>query len=226
MSDTESSDLLSEEPPTLYQLIRRHKRNATRLVRSVRDGKGNIQTSPSGIAKTFTRFFQAKYAKIEVDPESVQTLATLIQTDGFQATGMEYEAPFTQSEILKATNSGGHNRAPGRDGLGLGFYKATWAVIREDLGSILIDMFFEGTITAQQKQGIIVCLSKAKSMLTPEDRRPITLLNTDYNAHHRTATTPHYREAPKYNTILWSTRKHHIRRRGYSEGHHCLRGMH
>jgi hypothetical protein len=41
-------------------------------------------------------------------------------------------------------------------------------------------MLFDCTLTAKQKQGIIVCLPKAKTMLTPEDRRPITLLNTDY----------------------------------------------
>jgi hypothetical protein len=146
----------------------------------VRDGEGNIQISPPGIAKSFTRFFQEKYAKIGVDLENVQKLAAHIQTDGSQATGMDYEAPFTLSEIYNAIHSGGHNRAPGRDGLGLGFYKATWEVIREDLGSILNEMFFEGTITAQQKQGIIVCLPKTKTMLTPGDRRPITLLNTDY----------------------------------------------
>jgi hypothetical protein len=219
MSGTESSNLLSEELPTLYQLIRGHKRNATRLVWSVRNGEGNIQTSPSGRAKSFTRFFQEKYAKIEVDPENVQTMETYIQTDGSQATGMEYEAPFTQSEILKATKSGEHNRAPGRDGLGLGFYKATWAVIRGDLGSILNYMFFEGTITAQQKQGIIMCLPKAKSMLTPEERRPITLLNTDYKILTR-IIAQRLRpiiEKRLSTTILWSTRKHHIRRRGYSE---------
>jgi exonuclease III len=69
MSDTESSHLLSGEPPTLYQQIPQHKRKDNRLVRSVRDGEANIQTSPPGIAKTFTRFFQEKYAKISVDLE-------------------------------------------------------------------------------------------------------------------------------------------------------------
>jgi hypothetical protein len=40
-------------------------------------------------------------------------------------------------------------------------------------------MFFEDAITTQQKQGVVVCLPKTKSMLTPEDRLPITLLSTD-----------------------------------------------
>jgi hypothetical protein len=41
-------------------------------------------------------------------------------------------------------------------------------------------MFFDGAITPQQKLGIIVCLPKNGPMLKPSDRRPITLLNSDY----------------------------------------------
>jgi hypothetical protein len=44
MSDTEASDLLRVEHPTLYQRIPRHKHNATCLFQSVQDGEGNIQT--------------------------------------------------------------------------------------------------------------------------------------------------------------------------------------
>jgi len=40
-------------------------------------------------------------------------------------------------------------------------------------------MFFGDTITPQQKAGIIVCLPKPAPMITPTDRRPITLLNSD-----------------------------------------------
>jgi hypothetical protein len=41
-------------------------------------------------------------------------------------------------------------------------------------------MFFDGALTTQQKLGTIVCLTKHGPMLTPADRRPITLLNSDY----------------------------------------------
>jgi hypothetical protein len=113
MSDTEASDLLHGEHPTLYQLIRRHKRNATRLIRNMRDGNGNFQTSPSGIATAFTTFFQAKYTNIEADPVSVQTLATLICTETPRDTDLNNESPFTHTEIHTAITSGGQNRAPG-----------------------------------------------------------------------------------------------------------------
>jgi hypothetical protein len=41
-------------------------------------------------------------------------------------------------------------------------------------------MFFDRATTPQQKLGTIVCLPKSAPMLTPANRRPITLLNTNY----------------------------------------------
>jgi hypothetical protein len=41
-------------------------------------------------------------------------------------------------------------------------------------------MFMQRTVTPQQKHGIIVCLPKHTGAQTPEEYRPITLLNTDY----------------------------------------------
>jgi hypothetical protein len=91
-----------------------------------------------------------------------------------------YETPFTQTEIHTDITSGDQNRAPGRDGLELGFYKATWPIIRDDVCLILDDMFSEAVITIQQKQRTTVCLPKTNRMLTPADQCPITLLKSDY----------------------------------------------
>jgi hypothetical protein len=41
-------------------------------------------------------------------------------------------------------------------------------------------MLFDGAITPQQKLGTIVCLPKHGPMLTPADRLPITVLNSNY----------------------------------------------
>jgi hypothetical protein len=56
---------------------------------------------------------------------SEQTLATQIRNETPEDMGLHYESPLTQAEILYAITLGGQKRTPGRDGLGLGFYKAT-----------------------------------------------------------------------------------------------------
>jgi len=50
----------------------------------------------------------------------------------------------------------------------------------DDIRRVLNTMFFDGAFTPQQKLGTIFCLSKNGPMLTPADRRPITLLNSNY----------------------------------------------
>jgi hypothetical protein len=112
--------------------------------------------------------------------ECVYTLAQQIRADVPQTIDNTLETPFTSTEIYNANYSGGQNRAPGRGGLGLEFYKATWTFIWDDICRILNAMFFEGAITPQQKLGTLVCLPRPTKMLTPADRSLITLLNSDY----------------------------------------------
>jgi hypothetical protein len=133
--DTATSDHIFGEAPTLYHLIRRHKRRSNNYIRSIRDDDGVIQTSQNAIASAFTRFFQHDYNNIDVDAESLRIFGTMIQTtlpDDFAST---YEAPFTATEIQHAILSGGANKAPGHDGLGADFYKVAWPIIGDDLDS-------------------------------------------------------------------------------------------
>jgi hypothetical protein len=46
--------------------------------------------------------------------------------------------------------------------------------------TIFTQMFRARKLTEKQKQGVIICIPKYERPNTPEDYRPITLLNTDY----------------------------------------------
>jgi hypothetical protein len=91
----------------------------------------------------------------------------------------DLETPFTITEIHHAISSGRQNRAIYPDVISFEFYKRMWAFIQNDLCSIPNKMFFGGCHHPTTKVGIIICLSKPAQMLTPADRRPITLLNSD-----------------------------------------------
>jgi hypothetical protein len=92
----------------------------------------------------------------------------------------DYESPFTLEKVHQAIDAGKKNRAPRRDGLGLEIYRAAKTIMGDDLCRLLNTMYFDGATTMQQKLRTIVCLPKHGKMLTPADRRPITLLNSDY----------------------------------------------
>jgi len=38
------------------------------------------------------------------------------------------DMPLTSEELQRAVNKGGGNKAPGNDGIGLEFFKATWNI--------------------------------------------------------------------------------------------------
>jgi hypothetical protein len=69
VTDIAPADKIPGESPTLYQLIPRHKRRFSRMVRSVHDDTGTIQTSVTSIASVFISFFEHKYRRI--DPETI-----------------------------------------------------------------------------------------------------------------------------------------------------------
>ena len=89
--------------------------------------------------------------------------------------------PSTKRKYTKPyKRAGGQKKAPGTDGIGREFYSHNWGSIKDDLCEIVNQMFWAGTISQQQKRGVIVCLPKAQGNQPPEDYRPITLLNSDY----------------------------------------------
>jgi hypothetical protein len=177
--DNAEADTFEGEQPTLYHLIHMQKRRAARTIRRVRDGNGLIQTSPKGTALAFTTHRRTKYDNINVDDECARALAESIRVERPMISADILENPFDPKELHNAIQSGGRNRALGRDGLRLEFYKANWEAIRYDLCIILNHVFFRGRHHPEAKHGTIVCLPKPYRMFTPSDCRPITLLKTD-----------------------------------------------
>ena len=88
--------------------------------------------------------------------------------------------PISPEEVHFAVRKRAKNKAPESDSLGLEFYKTNWVMIKDDIGSMMNQMFTEGNVSTQQKYGVIVFLPKPSETTTPADFRPITLLNTDY----------------------------------------------
>ena len=69
--DNDDQNKMEDEEPSLHNLLKRHKRQESRMVNSVYDNDGNIQTTPMNILRTFTMFMKKKYDTIQVDSDSV-----------------------------------------------------------------------------------------------------------------------------------------------------------
>jgi hypothetical protein len=186
--DTNETDRIDGEKPTLYNVLQMTKRKEERTIYSLRDAAGEVQTSPSGIARTMTSYLREKYDKIEVDAHSIQKLVDVLNTPSQKLYAEELVQPFGKDEIYQAFRAGGQRKAPGVDGIGRAFYLRTWDVIQADMVDIFNQMFWSGNITPQQKHGVVICLPKGQNSCTPRDYRPITLLNEDYKCLARMVT--------------------------------------
>jgi len=82
------------------------------------------------------------------------------------------EEPVTFDELFCAIKQGKPNKAPGRDGICLEFFKHAWETTKQDLLDVMNDMYKGGKITDQQKYGIIVCIPKKETLHSQKTTDP------------------------------------------------------
>jgi len=90
------------------------------------------------------------------------------------------EMPITAEELKAAVFKGDRKKSPERDDVGLDFFKVVWEDIAGYMRTLFTQMLRDRQLSERQKQEVIVCIPKNARPHTPEDYRPITLLNTDY----------------------------------------------
>jgi hypothetical protein len=178
--DTHVHDKIDGEEPSLFQVLQMTKRREARTVRWVLDRSRNTVSDHKGILHTCVAHFKEKYGPIQVDGRCVNEMLDAVTVMDTPAYAANLKQPISLEEIVTALKTGGRNKAPGSDAIGLEFYTAHWDTIRPDLQEILNQMFLHKTISPQQKHGLIVSLLKNNGDQTPEGYRPITLLDTDY----------------------------------------------
>jgi hypothetical protein len=135
--DTNVHDKIDDEEPSLFQVLQRTKRREARTVRRVLDSRGNAITDHKGILQIFVTYFRNKYGPIQVDGGCVNEMLDAITLTDTPEYAANLEKPISIDEIFMALKTGGRNKAPGSDGIGLEFYTAHWDTIRTDLHDIL-----------------------------------------------------------------------------------------
>jgi hypothetical protein len=93
--DTAAPDRGVDEPPSLYPILKRSKRQDTRITTIL--GR-NVQTAPPTIVRTFKYFMEAKYTAITVDYSSTERLARQDGTLPPEANAI-FEMPITMAIV-------------------------------------------------------------------------------------------------------------------------------
>ena len=93
----------------------------------------------------------------------------------------QLQKELTPKDLAQALKEMASNHSPGLDGLPPEFYKVFWGKLKEWYYVVYQKIMEQEELHETAKQGLLCLLPKArKSMTKVQDRRPITLLNTDY----------------------------------------------
>jgi hypothetical protein len=123
---------------------------------------------------------RSKYRPLDVDEDSVGTMLEMGYGCVPDIWREILEMPITAEDLKTAVFKGDSKKSPGRDTLGLEFFKVLWEDIVGDMRAQFTQMLWDRQLSERQNQGIIDCIPKNSKSHTPEDYRPITLLNKDY----------------------------------------------
>ena len=72
-------DRMDIEEPAIYHVLKMQKIRRARTIQKVRDPLGHIHETLQGIIQTFVRYFNVKYAPIEVDASAIEEMAKTIR---------------------------------------------------------------------------------------------------------------------------------------------------
>ena len=109
--DNDDQNKMEDEEPSLHHVLKRHKRQESRMVNSVFNN-GNIQNTPMNILRTFTVFMKKKYDTIQVDSDSVYRMLQRSKTHIPQEANDALDAAITVDELHIAVKQGKNTKHP------------------------------------------------------------------------------------------------------------------
>jgi hypothetical protein len=108
-------------------------------------------------------------------------LAELFGEGMDEDTKNELEIPFSEKEIEDVVKELPNEKSPGLDGFNNEFIKNCWSIIGKDIKELIKD-FYNGNVSMESiNSSYITLVPKMDSPSTPNDFRPISLLNSVLN---------------------------------------------
>jgi hypothetical protein len=118
MLDTGQDEQNLNEVPTLYHIVRAHKRKTQRAVHSITTTNGQKFTSTRDKLSESRIYFSKKYDIIPNDKAQASYLTRNIDTSIQAAASDALAQPLTMGEVYYALQQGKKNKSPGIDGIG------------------------------------------------------------------------------------------------------------
>jgi len=165
-----TQDIFQEERMSLFHLIKRRQRRGSERSQKCTIGITDVRHLRGiYVLRVFSEHMRSKYRPIQADEDSVRTMLEAGYGCVPDAWREILEMPIPVEEQKAAVFNGGSQKSPGRDGVGLDFFKVFWEEIAGDMRTLFTQMLRDWQLSERQKQGVIVCIPKNARPHRPED---------------------------------------------------------
>ena len=149
-----------------------------RSVQRLKDGL--IVTGTGDMLEQTRQFYVDLYAEEGVEESAQDTMLNIIKTKLTAEQAQLCEGEVTHEEITHAVRQAQNDKSPGTDGLTYEFYKSFWQLLGKDLVQVFNYSFENRELPDLQNCSLLTLLFKKGERALLSNRRPISLLNTDY----------------------------------------------
>ncbi|KAN0043399.1 hypothetical protein ACTA71_011051 [Dictyostelium dimigraforme] len=172
---------LHQETPSKFLTSILKSRTKDRAIFQIKDSTGNPISDKENIAKRFIEFYQDQYDLKEDNEPTHMKLLNGWNINKEIIKELEIDRPIRVNEVAKAIKTSSIHKSPGLDGINALFYKYHIDTIAKTLTIVFNDLLLnQKEVNSKFKEGVITTLFKKGDELNISNRRPITLLNTDY----------------------------------------------
>lgn len=172
---------LHQETPSKYLTSILKSRAKDKSIFQIKDKDNKTISDKENIAKRFVEFYQDQYEEKEDNEETHKKLLEKWEVDVDLIKKLEIDRPIRIHEVTKAIKTSSIHKSPGLDGINALFYKYHINSIARILTIAFNDLLTnKKEIPTKFKEGVITTIFKKGDELNISNRRPITLLNTDY----------------------------------------------
>jgi hypothetical protein len=157
-------------------------RNASNLVKVLKDDKGINVTDPKLIKEMAIGFYRNLLGSSShvFSKSKADRISNLIQKR-FSTTCIEgMHAPVSRDEVRKTIFAMKANKAPGPDGFSAGFFHKAWPIVGEEVVDAVLEFFVSGILLKEVNATIITLVPKKKNPAVMGDYRPISCCNIIY----------------------------------------------
>ena len=148
-----------DEKPSKFFFRRIARRGKEKCISKMKDEGGTVLNDEKLIGERITRFYKTLYS---TRPTSDEGFVDLINDKLSVDQARESGKPICRNEAYNALKVMKGGKAPGDDGLTVGFYKCFWSILSPALLRCFDEAIREGCLSTSQKRSVIKLLLKKR----------------------------------------------------------------